>query len=46
MKENISEKEIKRLIKRREEENEVFRKLLKKLEENSMKLKSKGKKQQ
>lgn len=46
MKENISEKEIQRLIKKREEENEVFRKLLKRLEENSMRLKNKGKKQQ
>ncbi|WP_262897941.1 hypothetical protein [Carboxylicivirga linearis] len=44
MKENISEKEIKRLIKRREEENEVFKKLLKRLDESSKKAKEKGKK--
>nr|WP_319397984.1 hypothetical protein [uncultured Carboxylicivirga sp.] len=44
MKENTSEKEIRRLIRRREEENEVFKKLLKRLDENSKKAKEKGKK--
>ncbi len=44
MKENTTENEIRRLIKKREEENEVFKKLLIRLEESNRKTKDKSKK--